>query len=313
MATTTDPESVRVRANSPSPYAGMAAAVGTVHGKERQLEPALRRWHDMHVVPTRDLDTDRWGTFTGEVSRPLPPAEAAQRKAEAAAAELGTPLGIGTEASFASVYGFGPPVHEEILVFIDGAHSTRIIETHRRFAHIPPPRAAATPAEARVVLSALGFPTHGAVVRAATGEIVKGVRSFVPVERMLTSGPIIIEADLRAHMNPTRQRVIRLLAWRLSARLRCHCPVCDTPGYGIVGIQRGLPCAHCGAPTSVVRADIWGCAACPEREERWRSARAADPGRCDACNPDATHRRRRVARRELAAHVRVPAQSPRRP
>lgn len=281
--TTIDPAGGGVRTESP--YDGMTAAVGTLHGKERQLEPALRRWHGVRVVATREVNTDQWGTFTGERPRQVAPAEAARLKAEAATDELGASLGIGTEASFASVLGFGPPVHEEIVVFVDRARGIHITETHRRFSHVPPPRTAATPAEARVLLSALGYPSHGAVIRGSRGEVVKGVQTFEPVSRMLSTGRVTIEADLRAHMNPTRQRVIRRLAWRLSARLRCQCPACGAPGYGIVGSERGAPCAACGTPTHVMRADVWGCASCPHREEVARRARTADPGRCDACNP----------------------------
>lgn len=281
--TTIGPDGGSVRTGSP--YDGMTAAVGTLHGKERQLQPALRRWHGVRVVATRGVNTDQWGTFTGERPRQVAPAEAAQLKAEAAADELGAQLGIGTEASFASVLGFGPPVHEEIVVFIDRARGIRIAETNRRFVHVPPPRKAATAAEARVVLSALGYPSHGAVIRSSTGDVVKGVQSFEPLSRMLSAGPITIEADLRAHMNPTRQRVIRRLAWHLAARLLCLCPACGTPGYGIVERERGLPCAACGAPTHAIRADVWGCASCPRRQEVTLPARTADPGRCDTCNP----------------------------
>ena len=34
----------------------------------------------------------------------------------------------------------------------------------------------------------------------------------------------------------------------------------DASGWGIVGVERGLPCRVCGEPTAGIKADVHGCA-----------------------------------------------------
>ncbi|MDF2916849.1 MAG: hypothetical protein K0S70_1066, partial [Microbacterium sp.] len=102
---------------------------------------------------------------------------------------------------------------------------------------------------------------------------------------LVRRGPVELEPDLRAHMNPGRRRTLRRLSWLLAARLTRLCPGCGCPGFGPVGVVRGLPCGACGNATSQVRLDVDGCPRCPERRERRRPVEVADPAACDACNP----------------------------
>ena len=79
---------------------------------------------------------------------------------------------------------------------------------------------------------------------------------------------------------------IRRAAEDLATKLSSPCPACGSPGYAVIEQVSGLPCAACGAPTRAPRADVWGCVRCGQRDTRKRSdAVAADPGRCDYCNP----------------------------
>ena len=100
-------------------------------------------------------------------------------------------------------------------------------------------------------------------------------------------GLALIETDLRAHMNPTRQRVITRLAERLAQRLLQLCPHCNTPGWGIVDVARGLPCEWCGEVTSLVSEYIYGCPFCSYREYKPHSdgLRYAPAAQCPLCNP----------------------------
>jgi len=52
-------------------------------------------------------------------------------------------------------------------------------------------------------------------------------------------------------------------------------------------VESGLPCAGCGAPSSLVRFEVFGCAACGRRERRPRAdgQESADPRHCPLCNP----------------------------
>lgn len=59
------------------------AVIATMHGKERVLGPVLDGL-GMDWVLASGLDTDAFGTFTGEIVRPGAQLDAARLKAEAA-------------------------------------------------------------------------------------------------------------------------------------------------------------------------------------------------------------------------------------
>ncbi|WP_144783425.1 DUF6671 family protein [Microbacterium sp. BH-3-3-3] len=268
-----------------SPYAGETTAVGTLHGKEAAFAPAFARCLGAGVIPTVQLDTDALGTFTRDVPRAGSAEHAAMAKARGAALELGTATGLATEASYApALGGFGPMVHEELAVFIDLERGIRVRHGIRQYTHVAPARTVRTSAEARRYLARAGFPHHGVVARTAEG-LQKGIQDAAVIDALLRRGPVELEPDLRAHMNPTRRRVLRRLSWLLAARLTQRCPGCRCPGFGTVGVVRGLPCGACGNATSQVRLDVDGCPACDEQRERPRPEREADPTTCDACNP----------------------------
>jgi hypothetical protein len=145
------------------------------------------------------------------------------------------------------------------------------------------------------------FPTHGLIVRPngplsalAPEQIAKGITDRETlkqtIKRSADAAPdhlALIETDLRAHMNPTRQRAIRRLAIKLAHRLTQLCSRCGTPGWGRVDVVTGLPCEWCGGATELVREEVMGCPSCSHREHVSRSdgLRFAPPGQCPHCNP----------------------------
>lgn len=269
----------------PSPYAGMTVALGTMHGKSAAFAPAFARWLDAEVRPSVDLDTDALGTFTRDVPRVARPEDAAITKARAASSELGTSLGLATEASYAPAFGgYGPMVHEELAVFVDLDRGIHVAQGLRTYADVAPARTVVDEAGARRYLSRIGFPEQAVVARTGGG-VCKGIGDEAGVIALLGDGPVGLEPDLRAHMNPGRRRTLRRLSWILAARLLTPCQACGCPGFGLVDVERGVPCAACGEETAAVRADVLGCPACDERALRDRRVRTADPATCDACNP----------------------------
>ena len=55
-------------------FSGRTLAVATRHGKERAIAPPFLEGLPLaQVVVVPDLDTDRFGTFSGEVERRLSP------------------------------------------------------------------------------------------------------------------------------------------------------------------------------------------------------------------------------------------------
>ena len=97
-------------------------------------------------------------------------------------------------------------------------------------------------------------------------------------------GPI--QTDMRAHMNPLRQFIIRKAARKLGARLAEICKSCHYPCWIIVRQEPGLECDECGIPGRWVKSLILGCARCKSEEQKPRSdGKTAAPSEVfDFCN-----------------------------
>jgi hypothetical protein len=280
-------------------YRGREAAVATKHGKEDVSGPPMAPL-GLHLRVPRDLDTDALGTFTGEVPRVGTPLEVALRKARMGMRATGLPLGLANEGSF----GPHPEVpflagDHEILLFIDDALGIQVYEetftSETNFAHCTVARGD----DLDDFLRRVHFPGHGLIVRPNSPPqpselLFKGITTWPDLvaavgrcARASSDGCAHVETDMRAHMNPTRQRVIATLADRLARRLTTRCPSCGTPGWGRVGVVRGLPCEVCGSETDWVREEIHGCPRCPLRRTEPRSdgLHAANPAHCPWCNP----------------------------
>ncbi len=163
-------------------------------------------------------------------------------------ARVGTATGLATEASYApALGGFGPMVHEELAVFIDLERGIRVRHGIRQYTHVAPARTVRTSAEARRYLARAGFPHHGVVARTADG-VQKGIQDAAVIDALLRRGPVELEPDLRAHMNPTRRRVLRRLSWLLAARLTQLCR-----GAGVRASERWAWCAVSRAQRAATR------------------------------------------------------------
>lgn len=277
------------------PYAGVVMAMGTMHGKQHQVAPAFADVLGARVLVPAGLDTDQFGTFTGDVERTLSPRQAAAAKARLAMTVAGVSHGLASEASYGTAYGF-LTVHEEVLLFLDDTRGIEVIEGEY-CPDTPGPSAVVTCAtEAALTARRFGFPHQGASVKVvAAGHVRvvgKGLTDGTRLTQMVQTalgvadtGQVWVEPDLRAHHNPTRRQVLTRLAERLAHRLATPCPACHTPGYGKVDVRRGLPCTLCGSPTSVIAADVHGCPACEHRHGVPRHATGAEPRWCDYCNP----------------------------
>lgn len=145
-------------------YAGAVIAMGTMHGKEHQVAPPFAAVLGAQVVAPPGIDTDQFGTFTGEVTRTAAPSAAATAKARQAMRAVGVPYGLASEASYDSWFA-ALAVHEEILVFVDDVRGFRIVESLCTPGAPGPPRLGST------VLTELS------TRRAASGSLAKAPRS----------------------------------------------------------------------------------------------------------------------------------------
>lgn len=281
---------------SESVYAGQRIALLTQHGKELVIAPVLDAALDCRVERVGDFDTDTLGTFTREIPRAGTQLEAARQKARIGMERSGLSLGLASEGAFGPDPMTGLlPWNVELLVFIDnerGIEVTGIAQQGTRFAHV----LTADWTQARSFAEQAGFPMHRLVVRPQSEDdprIEKGIDTWASLEVAFhrasdaaSNGQVFMEHDVRAHMHPSRRDVICQATENLAIKLTSRCPACGTPGFGVIERLTGLPCADCGAPTRETRATIHGCLKCDYRETHARTdLLAADPGRCDFCNP----------------------------
>ena len=285
--------------NGPRPLVVLASR----HGKERAMARPFRLGLGLELVVADQIDTDHFGTFSGERPRPADAATTCRLKAEAALDATGASLGLASEGSF------GPhpaipflPLAIEWMTFVDRRRDLVICERLEgpptNFSH----SVIAAGADPGSWLARIGFPAHGVIVRPHHGDphpsdpfsIVRGLQCPQALEQAIrgaaalsADGLALLETDMRAHRNPTRMASIRRLAFRLVRRIRTPCPSCGSPGWGLVGREPGLPCGWCGHPTALLRAEIHGCPHCDHRAEvrRRDGLFRADPQHCAHCNP----------------------------
>lgn len=284
---------------SPFAFENKRAVLATMHGKERVVAPLLEGALGLRVrVPTR-FDTDRFGTFSREITRTGTQLDAARAKI-AAAFELdhSARIGVASEGSFGP-HPYIPfvPLGREILVLIDRETGFELIGHHASLSTNSAHVLAGCVADAMKFADRIGCPRHGLIVMGASGGppapehlLVKTIETADQLQRSVEQaigrcGAAFIEADMRAHRNPARMRAIKCATLNLVRRYRSHCPECHQPGFWIIERLKGSPCSWCGEPTNASRAEVMACASCGHRIERPVEEATADPGQCADCNP----------------------------
>jgi len=284
----------------PSPVGVIALA--TQHGKERVMAKPL--WHGLGLTVRRaeQVDTDLFGSFSGEQQRPADALTTCRLKAEAGIEALGVDLGIASEGAF------GPhpavpllPVGREWITFVDRRLNVVISEHAVSRSTNFSSCFGVSPAAIADWLKQVGFPSHALMLKSHDGEVgracpwlAKGVRCQQQLTELMAVavqdspvGLAWVETDMRAHCNPTRMASIRRLTFRLVRRLASPCPSCAAPGWGLVNTMVGLPCRWCGLATELVSVEVFGCAACGHTRQQPRrdGLTSADPAHCPYCNP----------------------------
>ncbi len=267
------------------------AALVTHHHKGETIGPVLASWG--WVLETIDADTDRLGTFSGDVARPADPVETARRKARLGRDRTDAPWFVASEgavsagllglardvewvvavprdgegvvvgvaqsldvAAFSLEVGPGTPDHEiaeRVSAGLEGGHHLIAL----RHDHREPSRGALASVED--------------VVRACAGLGVESARR--------------VQTDYRAHLCPSRRPVIAAAAADLAVRWATPCPHCGRGGFGPGGPLSGRPCASCGTPTAEPLGRWWVCPWCARREARVDNPSPVSAAACPVCNP----------------------------
>ncbi len=277
-------------------FSNRQLVIATMHGKEKVLEPLLKNALGVEIILAENFDTDQWGTFSGEISRPLDPLATAKLKCKNAANISGASLAIASEGSFGAhpVIGF-IPVDEEILVLIDFENDIEIkvkeLSTETNFSG----KQIHNVTEAKEFAKQVLFPLHALILRNAKDEtevLIKGIKDWNLLEEHVIHllqqfSSIYIETDMRAMNNPSRMKVIEKACIKLIQKITQLCPTCSTPGFDVVDVIPGLPCSLCGCPTRSTLAYLYQCQKCNQQEEKKFPAGKLqeDPMYCDRCNP----------------------------
>jgi hypothetical protein len=276
-------------------YANQVAVFATQHGKEKIFTRPTTKVLGLKLCVPDDINTDQFGTFSGEIPRAGSMLDALEAKAN-----LGIKL-TGLSLAFASEGSFGPHkqnpfifANREIALFMDKNHELMIYEsvisTKTNYASIELSEKFSSDS-LQDFLKRVEFPRHAVILKQKIeGEwfIHKGIQDYRQLLAQIKSGhSLTIETDMRAHLNPNRQAVIRELAFKLMRRVISTCPECATLGWGLVSVQAGLPCADCYSITQLVKNEVYGCAKCLYQEIKpaKHGLRSADPRYCDFCNP----------------------------
>lgn len=270
-------------------------AIATMHSKETVIATLLEKSFQLSCsVP--ELNTDVFGTFSGEIERIDSPLDTARKKCTRAMELTGFDMAIASEGSFGA-HPTIPFVHanEELVLLIDQKNNLEVFATELTTETNFSGCRINSVDEAIEFSKKAQFPSHGLIIRdreKSSKLLFKGIQDSESFETIISDmlrnqGHAWIETDMRALYNPTRMNAIERATIQLIEKLESHCPVCSTPGFWITERLAGLPCSLCYQPTNSTLAHRYVCSSCNFAEEKKypRKIQFEDPMFCDVCNP----------------------------
>ena len=275
-------------------YTDKFVLLASKHNKEQAIEPVFRQTLACKLC-VEDIDTDQFGTFTGEVPRSLSAYETCILKATYAANAKKYALSVASEGSFGP-HPSNPFIAQahEIMVFLDLEKGwvicEQLITPNTNYKMMTIDKHTLLDPFLRSAL----FPSHALTLQSADrlDLIAKGMNNPDQLQASLSDGfkkhnELFIATDMRAMMNPTRMQTLAELAEKLAIRIKNRCPGCGVPGFGFKSVSGHLPCSLCGDDTKMHRYQEWGCIQCDYQEQRPRKdhLNVASPTHCDYCNP----------------------------
>lgn len=257
------------------------------------ISPLLESHLGVRPNVIENFDTDKFGTFSGEIARTESPLDTLRRKLYSALCLSGETLAIASEGSFGT-HPKSPfiPVDEEFVMLIDTANGLEVIgyelteETNFHSCIVHDWKSL------HDFTVTIGFPDHGIILKTHEGEVIKGILDVdmlkgITEESLGRGAPFTVETDMRALYNPTRMTVIGKATENLIATIFRPCPKCSAPGFRIAKRIRGLLCQLCQQPTRLTKSYLFECQKCLYTEMRKipSETKYADPQYCDFCNP----------------------------
>jgi hypothetical protein len=277
-------------------FDGRTVLIATMHKKEAIIAPLLEKELSVKCMTTSELNTDHFGTFSGEIARHYPPLQTVRMKALAALQLHNETLVVASEGSFGP-HPSSPFIaaNEEFVILLDtlngfeivGRHFT--VETNFRQQDIKSLK------ELEAFKKNIGYPAHGIILKIKDFNDKNSIhKDFTSINELnshvsaaLDKGfSISAETDMRAMYNPTRMLAIEQAVIDLVKNIKSPCPKCKAPGFVIREVNTGLPCTLCHLPTKSAKGFIYRCQKCDYSEVRLTEGISfEDPTYCDFCNP----------------------------
>jgi hypothetical protein len=264
--------------------------------KHDKAQLVTKPFNDILAMQVQEVvvDTDVFGTFSGEIERVGTPLETAVKKARVGIETTCNPFAIASEGSVGPdpIFGF-INANIETMVFVDDELGIQVHETIKSN-DIVAFTTTTVKTDLGAFLKKADFPNHALIVKPHHGTgAIKGVRTLQELEEAIlnardssSDGEAIIESDLRAMCSPSRQKNISAVGLKLVQRLAMTCPGCQTPGWGLTSYTRGVECSECGDfSTDAIKQEVLGCFKCEYTALGAVINVTLDPARCMSCNP----------------------------
>ncbi|MFN5334101.1 MAG: DUF6671 family protein [Bacteroidota bacterium] len=277
-------------------FKGRSLLIATRHGKEKVMAPILRAALGVKCFTSDNVDSDIFGTFTGEIPRADGAVETLRNKCRYFMEKCGADLAIASEGSF------GPhpnlimlPADEEWVILIDDQNGFEIMARTLSTATNYSGMYVDNFNDLTHFAYSVSFPSHALILRdkqEGNREIVKGITDASSLsllfERMKKKyDRVFVETDMRAMYNPMRMQVIAEATEQLIQKILHVCPSCASPGYDVVHAELGLPCEICSLPTKSVLRLQYACKKCHHQSSVVfpNQKQKENPMYCDHCNP----------------------------
>ncbi|MHB1395043.1 MAG: DUF6671 family protein [Clostridia bacterium] len=268
----------------------------TKHSKEEVIKPILELETGCELITESRFDTDKLGTFSRDIKRPKSQLDTARLKIKKGMKLTNADIGIASEGSFGS-HPIAPiPWNVELVLLYDKKEKFEIYGVHEssdtNFNH----KKAKNYEEVLLFAEKIGFPEHYLILRPDhenSNKIIKDVNSYEKLREayfkcseLSKMGDVFVETDMRAHANPTRMKNIQKATENLVSKLLSLCPNCDSPGFIVTEVVRGLPCELCGLASEMVLKYIYICYKCKHKKVEYFPNGHTTPAQyCNYCNP----------------------------
>ena len=270
--------------------------IATKHKKESVISPLIEKALKVECFVPDNFDTDKFGTFSGEIERNNDALSTVRDKCLLAMKHSNCDLGIASEGSF----GEHPTVffanaNEEFLIFIDQKNNLEIVVRELSLTTNFDGKRLESELDLIQFATKAQFPSHGLILKDTENNFFECQKDFENLQQIIESyhyyinkfGVCYVETDMRAMHNPTRMLVIEKATQKLIEKIKSYCPECQTPGFGVTSLVSGLRCEMCNMPTKSVLAYIYECEKCKYiLEKKYPNNKTSeDPTFCDFCNP----------------------------